>query len=88
MPEPTAESDPTSDLAPFSEHVAVLPRSQREVLVILKINGLTFEEIGRATASTPDARKRKAVGRKRLRSLPTRMRVNKEVTRWLRNDLQ
>jgi RNA polymerase sigma-70 factor (ECF subfamily) len=48
--EPPAEHDQTSDLPPFDELVAALPESQREVLVMLKVNGLSIEEIARATA--------------------------------------
>jgi RNA polymerase sigma-70 factor (ECF subfamily) len=73
LPEPPAENDQTSDLPPFDELVAALPDSQREVLVMLKVNGLSIEEIARATASTPGAVKQKAHrAYERLRNLLTR----------------
>jgi RNA polymerase sigma-70 factor (ECF subfamily) len=60
-------------LPPFDELVAALPDSQREVLVMLKVNGLSIEEIARATASTPGAVKQKAHrAYERLRNLLTR----------------
>jgi RNA polymerase sigma-70 factor (ECF subfamily) len=37
-----------------------LPESQREVLIMLKVNGLSVEEIARATSSTVGAVKQKA----------------------------
>jgi len=62
--------DQRTDLPPFDEMVAALPESQREVLVMLKVNGLSIEEIARATASTPGAVKQKAHrAYERLRSL-------------------
>ncbi len=57
-------------LPPFDEMVAALPESQREVLVMLKVNGLSIEEIACATATTPGAVKQKAHrAYERLRSL-------------------
>src|SRR5260370_19030567 len=49
LPQPTAENGPTSDPPPFSEHASALP-SQRERLVILKLNGFTIEDITPPTA--------------------------------------
>jgi RNA polymerase sigma-70 factor (ECF subfamily) len=60
LPELQAQNDRWTDLARFDEVVAALPESQREVLVMLKVNGLSVEEIARATASTPGAVKQKA----------------------------
>jgi RNA polymerase sigma-70 factor (ECF subfamily) len=60
LPEPQAKNDQRTDLPPFDELVAALPESQREVLVMLKVNGLSIEEVARATASTPGAVKQKA----------------------------
>ena len=40
--------------------VASLPDSQREVLVMLKVSGMSLEEVARATASTVGAVKQKA----------------------------
>jgi len=45
----------TSNLPPFDELVAALPESQREVLTMLKVNGLSIEEVARATSSTVGA---------------------------------
>jgi RNA polymerase sigma-70 factor (ECF subfamily) len=70
LPELQAQTDQRTDLPPFDEMVAALPESQREVLVMLKVNGLSIEEIARATASTPGAVKQKAHrAYERLRSL-------------------
>jgi RNA polymerase sigma-70 factor (ECF subfamily) len=60
LPEPPARNDEKYGLPPFNELVATLPESQREVLIMLKVNGLSIEEIARATASTPGAVKQKA----------------------------
>lgn len=46
-------------LASFRELVAPLPESQREVLMLLKMNGLSIEEVARATSSTVGAVKQK-----------------------------
>jgi RNA polymerase sigma-70 factor (ECF subfamily) len=73
LPEPPLENDHQSDLPTFDELVAALPESQREVLVMLKVNGLSIDEVARATASTPGAVKQKAHrAYERLRSLQTR----------------
>jgi RNA polymerase sigma-70 factor, ECF subfamily len=70
LPELQAQTDQGTELPPFDEMVATLPESQREVLVMLKVNGLSIEEIARATASTPGAVKQKAHrAYERLRSL-------------------
>ena len=44
----------------FGDLLASLPESQREVLSMLKVDGLSIEEIARATVSTPGAVKQKA----------------------------
>jgi RNA polymerase sigma-70 factor (ECF subfamily) len=44
----------------FERLVANLPDSQREVIVMLKVSGLSIEEVARATSSTPGAVKQKA----------------------------
>jgi RNA polymerase sigma-70 factor, ECF subfamily len=73
LPEPPLENDQQNDLPAFDELVAALPESQREVLVMLKVNGLSIDEVARATASTPGAVKQKAHrAYERLRSLLTR----------------
>jgi len=60
LPELRANQEETSDLPPFEEMVATLPESQREVLIMLKVNGLSIEEVARATSSTVGAVKQKA----------------------------
>jgi RNA polymerase sigma-70 factor (ECF subfamily) len=60
LPELPVENDQQGNVPLFDEMVAVLPESQREVLVMLKVNGLSVEEVARATASTPGAVKQKA----------------------------
>jgi len=44
----------------FEGMLAVLPASQREVIVMLKAGGLSLEEVARATASTVGSVKQKA----------------------------
>jgi RNA polymerase sigma-70 factor (ECF subfamily) len=60
LPEPPLPKDETSNLPPFEELVAALPESQREVVTMLKVNGLSIEEVARATSSTVGAVKQKA----------------------------
>jgi RNA polymerase sigma-70 factor, ECF subfamily len=55
---PTADSA-FAELPSFSELIAPLPDSQREVLTMLKVNGLSIEEVARATSSTVGAVKQK-----------------------------
>ena len=55
-----AHEEETSNLPLFEELVASLPESQREVLNMLKVNGLSIEEVARATSSTVGAVKQKA----------------------------
>jgi RNA polymerase sigma-70 factor (ECF subfamily) len=44
----------------FDTLVAALPEAQREVVTMLKVGGLTLEEVARATSSTVGAVKQKA----------------------------
>jgi RNA polymerase sigma-70 factor, ECF subfamily len=53
-----SEPQPHS-LPSFRELVAPLPESQREILVMLKVNGLSIEEVARATSSTAGSVKQK-----------------------------
>lgn len=46
--------------AGFEELMAELPESQREVLTLLKVDGLSVDEVARATSSTAGAVKQKA----------------------------
>jgi len=59
LPEVRSADSPASDLPSFAELVAPLPESQREVLTMLKVNGLSIEEVACATASTVGAVKQK-----------------------------
>jgi RNA polymerase sigma-70 factor, ECF subfamily len=54
VPETLSEEDQ------FARLVANLPDAQREVIVMLKVAGMSLEEVARATASTPGAVKQKA----------------------------
>jgi RNA polymerase sigma-70 factor, ECF subfamily len=60
LPEVSAQEQEPDKLPSFEELVAALPESQREVLVMLKVNGLSVEEIARATSCTVGAVKQKA----------------------------
>jgi len=44
----------------FARLVANLPDAQREVIMMLKVSGMSLEEVARATSSTPGAVKQKA----------------------------
>ena len=52
-------ASPASEGPTFVELIAPLPESQREVLTLLKVHGLSIEEVARATASTAGAVKQK-----------------------------
>jgi RNA polymerase sigma-70 factor (ECF subfamily) len=70
LPEPPATRAAQNPAPPFDELIAHLPESQREVLTMLKVEGLSVEEIASATASTAAAVKQKAHrAYQRLRSL-------------------
>jgi len=70
LPEVPAQEQEPDKLPSFDELVAALPQSQREVLVMLKVDQLSVEEIARATSSTVGAVKQKAHrAYERLRSL-------------------
>jgi RNA polymerase sigma-70 factor (ECF subfamily) len=60
LPEPPAQAAPRDALPPFETLVAVLPNAQREVITMLKVGGLSLEEVARATSSTVGAVKQKA----------------------------
>ena len=49
-----------SGLPPFQQLIADLPESQREVLTMLKVNGLSIEEVALATSSSVGSVKQKA----------------------------
>lgn len=61
VPEQAAEAPggaPT--LPPFQQMIAGLPAAQREVVTMLKVAGLSLDEVARATQSTVGAVKQKA----------------------------
>lgn len=60
LPDPPAAPADPRDGPPFEELIAALPASQKEVLTLLKVNGLSVEEVARATSSTVGAVKQKA----------------------------
>ena len=60
LPDVPEQEQRQDQLPPFDDLVASLPESQREVLIMLKVNGLSVEEIARATSSTVGAVKQKA----------------------------
>lgn len=60
LPEPAAaRQEQRSALPPLDELMAALPDSQRQVLSMLKVDGLSVDEIARATSSTSGAVKQK-----------------------------
>jgi RNA polymerase sigma-70 factor, ECF subfamily len=54
-----ARESPSSGLPSFAELIAPLPESQREALTMLKVSGLSIEEVAKATSSTPGAVKQR-----------------------------
>jgi RNA polymerase sigma-70 factor (ECF subfamily) len=61
LPECRSSQDPPRTEVPtFESMIASLPESQREVLTMLKVNGLSLDEVARATSSTVGAVKQKA----------------------------
>ena len=60
LPERPADVEPRNRLPAFDALVAALPEAQREVLTMLKVGGLSLEEVARATSSTVGAVKQKA----------------------------
>ena len=77
LPEPPARVEHRGRLPVFSELVAELPESQREVLTLLKVGGLSLEEVACVTSSTVGAVKQMAHrGYQRLRALLEHRREN------------
>ncbi|MEP6961818.1 MAG: RNA polymerase sigma factor [Acidobacteriota bacterium] len=60
LPDRPSPAEPKNSLPSFHTLVAALPESQREVLTMLKVGGLSLEEVARATSSTVGAVKQKA----------------------------
>ena len=70
LPDAPVEAHEPSGLPTFNEIIADLPASQREVLTMLKVNGLSLEEVARATSSSVGSVKQKAFrAYKRLRGV-------------------
>ncbi len=60
LPERAVASREPTDVPSFDQLIADLPPSQREVLTLLKVNGLSLEEVARATSSSVGSVKQKA----------------------------
>src|ERR1700686_3601778 len=60
LPEQPARAQARNPGQVFDALVAALPEAQREVVTMLKVGGLTLEEVSRATSSTVGAVKQKA----------------------------
>lgn len=61
LPEPSArDAGGRTSVQSFEEMLAFLPESQKEVVTMLKVHGLSIEEIAKATSSTAGAVKQKA----------------------------
>ena len=60
LPESPRRAEGRSSLPDFETLIAALPETQREVITMLKVGGLTLEEVARATSSTVGAVKQKA----------------------------
>lgn len=54
-----ARANSAQGLPTFGELIAPLPESQREVLILLKVNGLSIDEVARATSTTAGSVKQK-----------------------------
>ncbi len=55
-----AAPEPLSEVTDLDNLVASLPEAQREVIVMLKVSGMSLEEVAKATSSTIGAVKQKA----------------------------
>jgi RNA polymerase sigma-70 factor (ECF subfamily) len=60
LPEGPLETEQRDPPLAFDALVSALPDSQREVITMLKVGGLSLEEVARATSSTVGAVKQKA----------------------------
>jgi RNA polymerase sigma-70 factor, ECF subfamily len=80
LPEPPARIEPRNPLPEFEALIAALPEGQREVVTMLKVGGLSLEEVARATSSTVGAVKQKAHrAYERLRKL---LQIRSEGAPW------
>jgi RNA polymerase sigma-70 factor, ECF subfamily len=59
FPASSAREDKAGSMPAFEELVGKLPQDQREVLTMLKISGLSAEQVARATSSTARAVERR-----------------------------
>jgi RNA polymerase sigma-70 factor (ECF subfamily) len=59
-PDHPVQAEARNEAPAFDTLVAALPEAQREVVTMLKVGGLTLEEVARATSSTVGAVKQKA----------------------------
>ena len=60
LPEGPLEAEQRDAPLAFDALVSALPESQREIITMLKVGGLSLEEVARATSSTVGAVKQKA----------------------------
>lgn len=60
LPEPHASAPPAAASPDLHAALQQLPESQREVIVMLKVTGMSLEEVARATASSVGSVKQKA----------------------------
>jgi RNA polymerase sigma-70 factor (ECF subfamily) len=60
LPERPSRAHTHNALPEFDALVATLPQAQREVVTMMKVGGLSLEEVARATSSTVGAVKQKA----------------------------
>jgi RNA polymerase sigma-70 factor (ECF subfamily) len=60
LPENPVHSEPDSKLAGFEAVMALLPPAERETIAMLKLGGLSLEEVACATSSTVGAVKQRA----------------------------
>lgn len=80
LPDRAPASSESPDLPSFDQLVAGLPESQREVLTLLKVNGLSLEEVARVTSSSVGSVKQKAHrAYDRLRELLAPLRAGKRA---------
>ena len=80
LPEPCPRIEPRDPLPEFETLIAALPEGQREVVTMLKVGGLSLEEVACATSSTVGAVKQKAHrAYERLRKL---LQIRSEGAPW------
>ena len=60
LPEPAAPAEGGDPGPDMESMLAALPEPQREVIVMLKVTGMSIDEVARATSSSPGSVKQKA----------------------------